>query len=362
LPAVGSPTATSTTATRSSPQPQSKIVYFADIFSAELVLVAVGPGPLGGLGVQLLATTLTGDRVRDIAPHVPADETPDSVFFLDPEHGWFATFSDGGGSENLYRTTNGGASWQSFLAPGHSLGAGSTDAIQFTTPQDGWLADIEPTGPVETLYHSGDGGASWQQVARTYGTPPLPHLGVVKFDSTGTIGWLGGGSYPGELESTRDQAHSWQTAGIPMRAQDSVDVPAIFSTTLIAPVTRCADNTTELRTYRSIDDGSNWSLSSVLNIAAGCQQVSAVFPTRSSGWAATLDNGRVVVERTTDQAQHWVAVHTPVLSTDSPPAILALDADHAWLQVGGLDEYGTRVYSTEDGGKTWLRIDQSITS
>jgi photosystem II stability/assembly factor-like uncharacterized protein len=345
------------------PQQPAKIVYFAATGGPNQVLVAVGPGPSGGTGAQLLAATAAGTGVRDIGPRVPAGEIPDSVFFLDRRHGWFATYNEAGSGETLYRTSDGGRSWQAFRAPGHVLaGASTTDAVQFVTATVGWLADIEPTGPAETLYRTTDGGASWQQVAVL--NHALPRLGVVEFGSGDAPGWLGG--EPGDagpLEFSADQGRDWQVATLPGAQLGSVvGVPAIFGATLIEPVVDCSAGATELRTYLSSDNGAHWSVISTADVAPGCQQVATAFPSSTAGWAAALRSGRVVVELATDQGRRWTTVAAPQLATPYPPEIVAVDASHAWLLVAGLDGSGSRVYVTDDAGRTWQRVDQSFTS
>jgi photosystem II stability/assembly factor-like uncharacterized protein len=39
-----------------------------------------------------------------------------------------------------------------------------------------------------------------------------------------------------------------------------------------------------------------------------------------------------------------------------------MNASHAWLLVAGLDVNGSRIYATADAGRSWHRIDQSITA
>ncbi len=338
------------------PQPAAdKSVGFAVVGGPNRVLVTVGSQAGGS---QLLAATAAGTDVRNIGPRIPADDYPDSMFFLDATHGWLATFS-AVHNEMLYRTSDGGRSWRVFLAPDHVIAAGTTDVVQFVTPDVGWLADIEPTGPVETLYETTDGGASWQQVAQLSQT--LPRLGVVEFEAGGAVGWLGGLEYqPGPLELTADQGRNWQAVALPDSQVGSiVGVPAIFGPTLIEPVVDCSAGTTELSTYLSADNGAQWSLTSTADIAAGCQQVATAFPSQRVGWAAVLSRGRVVVERSSDQGRHWATVATPRLTSSDPPDILAPNASYAWLLVPGAA--GTRVYVTDDAGKTWRRIDQNFT-
>jgi photosystem II stability/assembly factor-like uncharacterized protein len=342
------------------PQQSGKAVELAVVGGPNEVLVAVGYETDGQPGLELLAATAAGADVRDIGPRITGYELPDSVFFLDSQDGWIATSNGAGDGETLYRTRDGGRSWQAFPAPFHVTAAlGTTDEVQFVTPDVGWLADVEPTGPVETLYQTTDGGASWQPVAML--NQALPRLGVVEFEPGGAVGWLGGMQYyPRPLEFTADQGRDWQAAALPDSDSGSaVGLPAIFGATLIEPVVDCSAGSTELRTYLSPDNGAQWSLTSTADIARGCQQVVTAFPSQTVGWAAALSSGRVVVERTTDQGRHWTTVATPRLTTSYPPEIVAPDAGDAWLlvQVPG----GTRVYVTNDAGKTWRRIDQKFT-
>jgi photosystem II stability/assembly factor-like uncharacterized protein len=336
-------------------KPAHKSVGFAVVGGPNQVLVTVG-SQAGGM--QVLAATAAGTDVRDIGPRVPADEYPDSMFFLDGTHGWVATFS-AVRNEMLYRTSDGGRSWQAFPAPDHVINTATTDVVQFVTPEVGWLADIQPTGPTETLYQTTDGGASWRQVAVL--NQALPRLGLVEFEPGDAVGWLGGVPYyAGPLEVTTDSGRDWQPVALPGSPAGSVvGVPAIFGATLIEGVVDCSAGGTELRTYLSYDNGALWALTSTAGIARGCQQVVTAFPSQTVGWAAAVSSGHVVVERTTDRGRTWTPVAVPRLTTSDAPELLAPDASDAWLLVTGPD--GIRVYVTDDAGKTWRRVDQNFT-
>jgi photosystem II stability/assembly factor-like uncharacterized protein len=335
-------------------QPATQAVSFAVVGGPNQVLVMVG----SGAGMHVLAVTAAGTDARDIGPRAPADATPDSMFFLDGTHGWVATWSVVG-NEMLYRTSDGGRSWQAFRAPDHVINTNTTDVVQFVTPEVGWLTDIQPTGPTETLYQTTDGGASWQQVAML--NQALPRLGLVEFEPGDVVGWLGGVPYyAGPLEVTTNSGRDWQPVALPGSPAGSiVGVPAIFGATLIEPVVDCSATGTELSTYVSPDNGVQWALTSTADIVRGCQQVATAFPSQTVGWAAAVSSGRVVVERTTDQGRTWTPVAVPELTTSNPPELLAPDASDAWLLVSGPD--GIRVYITDDAGTTWRRIDQNFT-
>ncbi|HSY14785.1 MAG TPA: hypothetical protein VK816_02280, partial [Jatrophihabitantaceae bacterium] len=91
-----------------------------------------------------------------------------------------------------------------------------------------------------------------------------------------------------------------------------------------------------------------------------CRNASTTFPTTTAGWAATTNNGRVIVDRTADQGRHWNAVHVPALITNYQPTTEATDAEHAWLLAAELPNDMTELYVTSDGGHTWQRTDERI--
>lgn len=71
--------------------------------------------------------------------------------FASPTDGWA-----GGAGESLLHTTDGGQNWQVVTIPGNRAGV---TAVAFSIPQDGWAFVAGGAG-----YHTVDGGKSWQKV------------------------------------------------------------------------------------------------------------------------------------------------------------------------------------------------------
>jgi photosystem II stability/assembly factor-like uncharacterized protein len=331
-----------------------------DLAAPGLGLVALGTGAQAGGSARLASSADYGRSFRTIGPVTAAWTSPDSVFFLGRQDGWFAVFNVSTTAETMYRTTDGGHTWRAFGAPGHVLAAGSQDTVQFITPSYGWLLDVQPTGPLESLYVTTDGGASWRAVASSHPEPGqgvLPELGQVRF-GPGLAGWLGGGMFSRSLYRTGNGGRTWQPAEIPAPPGSVFGLPAVFGRTLIEPVT----DGRALTLYRSTDGGTHWRKLSALPDATGggcaAGQVSVSFPTPRSGWAAAVLAARTVVYRTTDGGLSWTRTGTswPV-PPDScePPAIQATDAAHAWLLTAG----SMRIYATTSGGTAWRRIDSA---
>lgn len=123
---------------------------------------------------------------------LPEDHVLDSFFFLDAEHGWVVISEIGWepGKTRLYRTEDGGESWQELNhnlppAPGGGL-------IQFLTPSLGWLMRGK-------LWRTEDGGTSWREIS-------VPATGNCFFLDPLT-GWIAGN---GVIWHTRDGGNTWK--------------------------------------------------------------------------------------------------------------------------------------------------------
>jgi len=341
----------------------------SDLVSARLGLIGLGPAPTASSGhAQLMLTTNFGRTFSDIGPRTDQLTEPDSIFFLDRQHGWFATFSILNLAENVYRTSNGGRTWQAFAAPGHNQAAGSADYLQFLTPADGWLVDVVANAPAEELFRTTDGGSTWRLVAtlngqRPHGVGTLPALGMIRFEPGGMTGWLSNNLFGSPLYRTTDGGRSWRQVHLRAPSGAAFGPPAVFGRTLAEPVTVGAGGTASLRIYISRDDGETWSLASTLQNAASrsCSgPLPTSFPGQAVAWAAAFRDSHVVVYRTTSQGKSWTPLATPAPASRQfcgPDQIEAVGAGRAWLTTPG--PYGSnapRIYATTTAGHTWQRI------
>jgi photosystem II stability/assembly factor-like uncharacterized protein len=341
-----------------------------DQLSPRIGLVGIGAGPNGLKGrARLVLTTNFGRTFTNIGPRTAKLTEPDSIFFLDRNHGWFATFSVLNLAETIYRTSDGGRSWRAFSAPMHNIAAGAADSLQFITPTKGFLMDTEPTAPAATLYRTSDGGATWHRVATTQpgrrgGPGVLPAVGRFEFEPGGPVGWLSNTMFGSQLYRTTNGGRTWRPVRLRAPSGAIRGLPAILGKTLIEPVTIGAGATASLRVYISKDGGTAWSQISSLPKAArpSCMgPIPTSFPALPVGWAAAFRHHNVVVYRTTDEGVRWSALVTPAPASSGfcgPDQIASPTPSRAWLVTpGGSNSNETRIYATTDAGRTWQRID-----
>ncbi|HEX6122438.1 MAG TPA: YCF48-related protein [Ktedonobacterales bacterium] len=85
-----------------------------------------------------------------------------SIFFLDARHGWVLARASSGSSSTvagyLYATTDGGATWTEYTAPGDQ-------GLIFSSPTNGFVVGrASGPGAAYQLSHTEDGGQTWERM------------------------------------------------------------------------------------------------------------------------------------------------------------------------------------------------------
>jgi photosystem II stability/assembly factor-like uncharacterized protein len=192
--------------------------------------------------------------------------------FLDADHAWVQfpdmnRYPNGG---TLFRTTDGGLTWDPFDTP---FSGGS---MKFVDEDNGWMmADlgVGAGSMAVSIFKTSDGGATWE---RAYSNDPnlegagdsLPLGGIKNFIlplNTDTA-WVGGVVYaPGEtyLFRSSDGGRTWSNVQVALpegSSQSELSVVAIEFLTetdgLLA--IRKMSETPELLVYRTADGGNTW--------------------------------------------------------------------------------------------------------
>jgi len=174
--------------------------------------------------------------------------------FVDALHGWILATDHFpgpdpssayiGGQIALYRTSDGGNTWQRIASsPSTSQIASTTDdaygipplaasaRLQFVTPTTGWLigSSLHPDhSDYSWLYVTHDGGSSWQHVALSFPAGALAFWRPTFFtEQEGLFPVLTTGPAPQEahgtlLYTTRDGGQTWTSTSVPIDVTTAV--------------------------------------------------------------------------------------------------------------------------------------------
>jgi photosystem II stability/assembly factor-like uncharacterized protein len=357
-----------------------------------LASVRTGVGPTGlvepGFGYSVAYRVLTrGTTVRTVIgvfvddrgrwlnvtpPTLRTDgiNTIDDVAFLDRQHGWVAAYNCGKVAVYLYRTNDGGRSWQSLGKVGyHSCGGGPT-FLSFVNDQHGWMEPVSPNAPDGELFGTSDAGRTWTHLvsgppAQIQGSA-LPCLAPIRFVSAST-GWMGRCGN-GDVFSTPDGGRRWEHVAIRFAdiSRARFDLPwfdgsagVIAATLGTRPPTKAAA-TKDVAFLDSQDGGQVWSLRSIRPVASCplAAYVSAdLWPTAIANarvWWVVAGHNHPTVQVTADAGRRWRTVTARGLPTEpcSVMSVSAASAKVAW--VVARDRPGsTALFETADGGSTW---------
>lgn len=287
--------------------------------------------------------------------------------FLDSNHGWVISGNDQSDppSGTLYRTQDGGVTWQSSAV---SFFMGN---MVFLNASNGWMMASLSAGMgsnAVAIFQTTDGGATWKQ---TYindpnqpgasSTLPLGGLkdGITPIDMKNA--WVGGVTYkPGEiyLYQTQDGGETWAEQPMPVptgyeQAQiETIGPQFVTPQDAYIPVHVSSQNGVMMAVYYSHDGGANWALTPTL-IPNG---VPMDFVSATDGFVWNSTEFYV----THDGAKTWTTVSPGVAFGDNFAGMDFVSTTTGFVLTN--DTQTVILYKTIDGGATWTVISKGTMS
>ncbi len=281
-----------------------------------------------------------------ILPQSPQNgQKQDDAFFLTPALGWSVN-----GSGRIYKTQDGGASWTKMLdQPGTYFRCiGFLDSLHGFAGNIGtdYFPNVSDATP---LYRTDDGGASWQVVTTIDGPAPagLCAIQVVTPQVIVAGGRVGG---PTHLLRSTDGGSTWTSQSLDNQLAMVTDL--YFSspdTGFVFGGTHANIQLAHAKILRTVDGGASWA--TVYESTRPFEVIwKAHFPTASTGYATVLSYAPNTLERfvvkTTDGGLSWTDL--PLVSNGSKIFGIGFLTEHTgWV---GCDN---SIYETTDGGQSW---------
>ena len=243
-----------------------------------------------------------------------------------------ATEAYAGSREHVFRTTDGGATWEYHSVGSNNLAARTLTGISVTAGGVGWAVSAE----TDRVYRTTDHGASWTQLS----PPPSGNLhAVAAIDATHALVGAGGASVLRTTDGTtwtrQDASLSWVPDDLlAVDLSDALHAWAVGRNGTIVATSdggatwarQPSGTTSDLRSVDFVDAAEGWAV----------------------GGEVTPDEPSLVLH-TTDGGATWTAL--PILPMSAYPTVVRFtDSDHGYI--------GSRsgVYATTDGGATWTGL------
>jgi photosystem II stability/assembly factor-like uncharacterized protein len=238
------------------------------------------------------------------------------------------------------------------------------------------LGPGRPGGPpsASVRHHGKPGATAASQRTRSSGTAnPVPYSAVVEIGSAdGHVAWAADGL---DLYVSTDAGHTWQSVTPPIFKGQSVFgrigsmvavgpddlwLPVEDVIGLVPPGLSTDGSVRGEGVERSTDGGKTWAFSSLPGCLQDCGPISVSFPDAFHGFAAIgpLDNGTTALFSTTDGGATWLRVAD--VPTGSGAGIVFTSPLDGWAVNGAITDNGTgtsgSVVRTTDGGATWHTV------
>jgi len=326
---------------------------------------------------------------RNITPPIPGSDQYGgidvlrNVSFPTPSDGWVVAGLSTG--LELYRTTDGGTSWQDEGSV-TSGGSAGDELVDFLDASHGWREVIAPTAGMVSLAVTNSGGKTWNSIVNP---GRWPSAGVLSF-SGGSNGFLADTLPPSRdlpseqpisafspLWETTDSGQRWHTATVRLpagfsEAQSYKGLPTFTNAADgVLPVVLFQQDTISVAFFATSNGGDSWSYLSLVRLGSTAdtglslsdELPSAAVAGLTTWWvvSAIRPNGHPMVHVTNDAGKSWSS-DSPVgipssFATAYPIGIAPVQASSAamaWTMVQGAS--GCGLYGTTDGGVTWTPV------
>lgn len=293
---------------------------------------------------------------------------PLGAYFLNANDAWVADNASLT-KPGIFRTTNGGRTWQRTVLPLPTVSGGpiSISQIDFIGSQQGWALESLGGGAGSfyfALLHTTDGGAHWSFIAQGPNNPPTPgafprNVQGIHFDSA-TSGWttvviFAGPQLSGAYHST-DGGRTWQKVTLPMTGAFSmgflnVQPPVFFTRTQGALI---VGTDKAIGIYTTANGGATWTATTALNVAvplASPLPIAADLVDPAHGWVIVGSHFYF----TADLGRHWSLVRQN-LNFGPIGMFDYLNAQVGWALGGTRSNSGvsqTALRRTTNGGHNW---------
>jgi photosystem II stability/assembly factor-like uncharacterized protein len=268
---------------------------------------------------------------------------PVTYDFVTPSIGWAVEVGPAG-EFRVFKTTDGAKHWQMQLDLGSSFAGFVPVSVQFLDQEHGFIGAGDP---FEQLNRTTDGGATWNSL-------PLPsdsaRVGGFGFSDT-NHGWLLAGRQVFHLYETLDAGNSWQRLPDPPADASSLKVRNpndawMASAGLDIP-----------HVYTSSDSGRSWQRHDLptppggpLRAGVAFQVLEDLLPGAGAVVAVSCEcapSGPFYFT-SNDQGVSWKYIPPP------PGAVAYQDASHWWAMKG------TSIFKTSNEGLTWTMVTSAL--
>lgn len=267
--------------------------------------------------------------------NIPAAGRYDDIHFIDESLGWIA----GGGSNQIYKTTDGGANWTLQFTGNKYL-----RSIAFASPSLGFCGSLD-----SSFYKTVDGGNTWVDIANSLFPKPQGICGL-SAPTENVIYGCGIWSSPAYIIKSIDGGNNWTTIDMSAYADALVDVYFLsadtgFVTGMSNPV---ADGGVVLYTT---DGGSTWAVKHKTLITG--DYIWKIQSPDGIHYYGSVDaipqSGNVRISKSNDAGMTWI-VDTIKNSYNHMQVIGFMDSLRGWTGGHGL------LFETKDGGVSWNNV------